>query len=271
MNILLTNDDGIHAPGIVALHDAVSSLGHVWTAAPLTVQSAAGHGITYTDPLMVEPVQVTPNFAGTAVDGRPADCVKLAIRSLWPETFGEDSRPDLTISGMNSGANVGINILYSGTVAAAIESAFLGIPSIAVSLYLKDRSRICWDRAATIARNVIDRVLEYRPLNPHEVLNINIPPVEVPDAPIPPISVVGMNAAPLQEGFERRTSPAGQVYYWAAGKGMRFMNTTKGSDVDLLNQGHVTVTPLSFVMTDVDRVQEWRAALESPQSSAAST
>ncbi len=262
MRVLLTNDDGIHAPGIVSLHNAIESLGEVWTAAPLTVQSAAGHGITYTDPLMVEPVQVTPSFGGMAVDGRPADCVKLAIRSLWPAHFGEDDLPDLTISGMNSGANVGINILYSGTVAAAIESAFLGVPSIAVSLYLRDRSRIFWDRAAEIARNVIDQILATRPLTPHEVLNVNIPPIEQADAPMPPIRVVGMNAAPLEEGFERRVSPAGQVYYWAAGEGMRFTSTTEGSDVDVIRGGCITVTPLSFVMTDVDRVQEWKEGLE---------
>ncbi len=262
MRILLTNDDGIHAPGIVSLHSAISDLGETWTAAPLTVQSAAGHGITYTDPLMVEPVQVTPDFQGMAVDGRPADCVKLAIRSLWPEHFGESERPDLTISGMNSGANVGINILYSGTVAAAIESAFLGVPSIAVSLYLRDRTNIYWDRAAAIARVVIDRILAMRPLTPHEVLNVNLPPIESANAPIPPIKVVGMNAAPLLEGFERRVSPAGQVYYWAAGEGMQFTSTTKGSDVDVIREGCVTVTPLSYVMTDVDRVQEWKEGLE---------
>ena len=262
MRILLTNDDGIHAPGIVSLHGAIADLGDVWTAAPLTVQSAAGHGITYTDPLMVEPVQVTPTFGGMAIDGKPADCVKLAIRSLWPEQHGEGSRPDLTISGMNAGANVGINILYSGTVAAAIESAFLGVPSIAVSLYLQNRDRIVWDRAAEIARIAIDRILATRPLTPHEVLNVNIPPIESRDAPIPPIRVVGMNAAPLLEGFERRVSPAGQIYYWAAGEGMRVTSTTAGSDVDLLRTGSVTVTPLSYVMTDVDRMQEWREALE---------
>ena len=263
MKILLTNDDGIHAPGIVSLHKAVQDMGDVWTAAPLTVQSAAGHGITYTSPLMVEPTQVTPTFGGMAIDGKPADCVKLAIRSLWPEHFGEESQPDLTISGMNSGANVGINILYSGTVAAAVESAFLGVPSIAVSLYLRDRDRIFWDRAASIARTTIDQILATRPLTPHEVINVNIPPIESKDAPMPPIRVVGMNAAPLLEGFERRESPAGQIYYWAAGEGMRFTSTTAGSDVDAIREGCITVTPLSYVMTDVDRVQEWREAIES--------
>ena len=123
MRILLTNDDGIRAPGIIALHKALEGLGELVPIAPLTVQSATGHGITYHDPLFVEHIDVTDTFGGTAVDGRPADCVKLAITTLWEQRFGEGSRPDLTISGMNSGANIGINVLYSGTVAAAMESA----------------------------------------------------------------------------------------------------------------------------------------------------
>ena len=94
------------------------------------------------------------------------------------------------------------------------------------------------------------------------MLNVNLPPIESADAPVPPIRVVGMNAAPLREGFERRVSPAGQVYYWAAGEGMQFTSTTAGSDVDQLREGCVTVTPLSYVMTDTDRVQDWRESLE---------
>src|SRR3954469_2962900 len=132
MLILLTNDDGIRAPGLVAMYRELVSLGEVEVVAPETVQSATGHGITITTPLLTNRVKVEDAFTGTAVDGRPADCVKLAIDQLLPR------RPDLVISGMNSGVNVGINVIYSGTVAAAIEAAFLGLPSIAVSLMLKN-------------------------------------------------------------------------------------------------------------------------------------
>ena len=118
MRILLTNDDGISAPGIVALHDAISDLGEVVVVAPKTVQSATSHGITYHQPLMVSDVRVTRTMRGSAVDGRPADCVKLALTNLWPERFGEGQRPDLVISGMNAGANCGINVIYSGTPGA---------------------------------------------------------------------------------------------------------------------------------------------------------
>lgn len=260
MRILLTNDDGIHAPGLRALHEAIGSLGEIVTIAPLTVQSASGHGITFNEPLMCDEVVVDEDMTGLAVDGRPADCVKVALRAVWQERFGKGSRPDLTISGMNSGANVGINVLYSGTVAAAVESAFLGVPAIAVSLHLGDLAQTRYRRAAEIGRAVIDRILEHR-LDEHSVLNVNLPLTERDDAPLPEIRVVGMNAAAGADGYERRVSPSGQTYYWPVGDGMAFAHTAAESDVEALLQGFVTVTPLSYVMTDQDRLQPWRDRL----------
>ena len=261
MRILLTNDDGIDSPGIAALYDALHGLGEIFPVAPLTVQSATGHGITFNEPLMVEEAIVNERMKGIAVDGRPADCVKLALRTIWPERFGADAAPDLTISGMNIGANVGINILYSGTVAAAIESAFLGVPAIAVSLHIGDRSKIYYKRAAQIARSVIDRVLEHK-LDAHGVVNINIPCTESDDAPMPSIRVVEMNAAPGTEEYERRVSPAGQVYYWVATDGMAFTHTAPDTDVEALLERCVTVTPLTYVLTDHARLQSWTERLE---------
>jgi 5'-nucleotidase len=157
--VLLTNDDGIDSPGISALYDALQGLGEILPVAPLSAQSATSHGITFTEPLMTEKVTVNDRMIGIGVDGRPADCVKLALRTIWPQHFGPGAGANLTISGMNVGANVGINVLYSGTVGAAMESAFLGVPAIAVSLEYEDRSRIHFTRAAEIARAVIDRIL----------------------------------------------------------------------------------------------------------------
>lgn len=125
MKILLTNDDGITAPGIAALYSAIRSLGEVVVIAPAGVQSAMSHGITFHRPLMTRDFQVNAEMFGTSIDGTPADCVKLGLRTIWAERFGAGSKPDLVISGMNSGANVGINVIYSGTIAAAIEAAFL--------------------------------------------------------------------------------------------------------------------------------------------------
>ena len=261
MKILLTNDDGILAPGIISLHKALQGLGELVVIAPKTVQSATSHGITYTTPLMTEHVEITPEISGVSVEGRPADCVKVAMRAIWEERFGEGSKPDLTISGMNSGANVGINIIYSGTVAAAIESAFLGVPAIAVSLYLSDRKNIRYNRAAEIARNTIDRVLENK-LLPNEVVNINIPVCESNDMPMPKIKVVAMNAAGDMGHYDKRISPDGRTYYWAAGDGMAFAHTSQGSDVEALKQGFVTVTPLDYVLTNTDRIGLWRDLLE---------
>jgi 5'-nucleotidase len=258
MRILLTNDDGITAPGIVALHDALQGLGEIVVIAPRAVQSAASHGITFREPLMTEEEVVTERMRGIAVDGRPADCTKVALRAIWQERFGAGSKPDLTISGMNSGANVGINVIYSGTVAAAVESAFLGVPALAVSLHLgPDLSRVDYARAAHIARTVIDRVLEHE-LDRHAVININIPLTTSPDAPIPEIRVVEMNTAPGIDAYDRRVSPYGQVYYWAAGDGMEFTHTAPESDVEALREGYVTVTPLTYALTDYARLQSWK-------------
>jgi 5'-nucleotidase len=262
MKILLTNDDGIRAPGIIALHKALSGLGELVVFAPETVQSATSHGITYSTPLMTQTVQVTDDMSGIAVDGRPADCVKLAMRALWEEQFGEGSKPDLTISGMNSGSNVGINIIYSGTVAAAIESAFLGVPSIAVSLHLSNRAKTCFDRAAEIARVVIDKVLENK-LESSEVININVPTCETPDRKMPEIKVVDMNAGGDLGFYDKRVAPDGRVYFWAAGDGMSFAHTSEGSDVEALKQGYATVTPLDYVLTHTSRMELWRDRVQS--------
>lgn len=203
MRILLTNDDGIRAPGIVALYDALmdtipgreGTLGGplciagtpvetIYTVAPATVQSATSHGVTFHEPLMVEPARIRGRMNGAAVDGRPADCVKLALSEIWPAHFGKGAdgkpgRPDLVISGMNAGANCGINIIYSGTVAAAIEAAFLGLPSIAVSLHL-GRASTRFDIGAIHARRAIETLLSQGLPRPHEVLNLNIPRCEDP-------------------------------------------------------------------------------------------
>ena len=261
MRILLTNDDGIDAPGIAALFEAIKGLGEVRVVAPADHQSATSHGITFHHPLMVREVEPRPGLRGTAVEGRPADCVKLGARALWQEWYGAGARPDLVISGMNAGANVGINVIYSGTVGAAVEGAFLGIPSIAVSLHLGDRSRTNFARAAQIARAAIDRILEH-PLDAHRVMNVNVPRTESPDAPMPPIRVVKMNVAAGIDGYERRTTPDGRTYYWPDGNGMEFFHTAEGSDVEALTERAVTVTPLWYDLSEHETLASWRARLE---------
>jgi len=150
---------------------------------------------------MMREAQPNPRMRGIAVEGRPADCVKLAARALWQEWYGPGARPDLVVSGMNSGANVGINVIYSGTVGAAVEGAFLGVPAIAVSLHMGGGASH-WRRAAELARHAIDRVLKHR-IDPHTVININVPRTHAADAPIPAIKVVNMNTAAGIDNYER--------------------------------------------------------------------
>lgn len=269
MRILLTNDDGIRAPGIRALHDALidldgrhgAPLGDVFTVAPATVQSATSHGVTFHEPLMVSDALVHDAMRGVAVDGRPADCMKLALCNLWAERFGEGARPDLVVSGMNAGANVGINVIYSGTVAAALEAAFLGVPSIAVSLHIGER-KPRWDVAARHAREAIDQVLAAAPggLAPHSCININVPVTER-DGPTPALEVCPMNTHGLNDRFERRVSPGGDVYYWAAGSGLDFRGSNAGADVEALLAKRITVTPLSYDLTQHEAMDAWRSRL----------
>lgn len=305
MKVLLTNDDGIRAPGIVALHAALADperplADDLWTVAPLTVQSATSHGVTFSEPLMVSKIDVNDTMSGVAVDGRPADCVKLALSTLWPERHGTGTLPDLVISGMNAGANCGINVIYSGTVAAAIEAAFLGVPSIAVSLHL-GRGQVNWQRAAVHARRAIDAVLATDMLRAHSCININVPRCESPvedtpearerlrdarraaglpavesagmpdeggDTDEPPIVVCPMNTHGIVDKFEQRDSPTGQPYYWSASSGLDFHATDEGTDVERLFKRCITVTPLTYDLTDHAMLDAWGRALAGGVTSA---
>src|SRR3954470_23227457 len=196
MLILLTNDDGIRAPGLVALYRELVKLGEVQVVAPETVQSATGHGITIDAPLLTDRVTVEGAFTGVAVDGRPADCVKLAIGKILPR------KPDLVVSGMNAGANVGINVLYSGTVAAAIEAAFLGLPAVALSLYLRPHIPADYARAAALSRRGIEQILEGG-LRPGQVVSVNLPPLRPGEQPTG-VRVVRQCARPWPDTYEER-------------------------------------------------------------------
>src|SRR2546430_4767624 len=168
MRILLTNDDGIYAPGLRALRTELQKLGRVTVVAPATEQSATGHSITLLVPLMVQEVRDEDGeFLGWAVEGKPADCVKLALQELLPEP------PDLIVSGLNAGSNAGINVLYSGTVAAAVEGAFYRHTRIAVSLEYT-QPKLDFPRAADLARRVIEQIVAHKPAT-GTLFNVNIP------------------------------------------------------------------------------------------------
>lgn len=274
MRALLTNDDGIHAPGLRALYAATRDLfDDVMVVAPLTVQSATSHGITFHEPLMTSRIRIGDpdagpgeGFDGISVDGRPADCTKLALTSLWPERYGQGTRPDLVISGMNMGANVGINVIYSGTVAAAIEAGFLGVPAIAVSQHL-GRGTADFHMGAAHARAAIKAILDANggsPPGAHEVLSLNIPRCEVEHPEhADPVELVAcpMNTHALHDRYERRESPAGDAYYWPAGHGLDFHAADEGSDVAHLFERRTTLTPLHYDMTDRGTLSKWAERL----------
>jgi 5'-nucleotidase len=247
MRILLTNDDGIYAPGLRALLPELRKLGEVVVVAPATEQSAVGHSVTLTTPLIVQEVlDDHKQPLGWAVEGRPADCVKLALRELLGEP------PDLVVSGLNAGSNAGINVLYSGTVAAAIEGAFFRITSIACSQEYTKLRPLDFSRGAALARTVIEQILAHRP-PPGSLFNINIPSQE--RGPVKGILTRPQNLAPYVEAFDRRTDPRGRVYFWTT-PDFSCPEPHPDTDVTALAEGYVTVTPLQFNLTDGERLQE---------------
>jgi 5'-nucleotidase len=232
---LLTNDDGIFAPGLAAMERALGRLGDVVAVAPSTEQSGVGHAITFLTPLTAKQVFDGARLRGWAVDGSPADAVKLGISQFLPR------RPDIVVSGINSGLNAGINVLYSGTVAAAVEGAFFGITSIAVSLEWDEHAD--YDRAAAIAIDVIAELLRRSP--PAGSL-FNIPSAAL--AGRRELRVVPMSTARYGEAFERRVDPRGRSYYWATNEPPPPPSPSE-TDVTALAAGHVTLTPLDYDLT----------------------
>ena len=248
MLILLTNDDGIYAPGLFAMEQQLQRLGEVFVVAPAVEQSGVSHSITFLSPLIVQEVFDGERRRGWAVEGSPADCVKIAVTELCPR------RPDLIVSGMNSGLNAGINVLYSGTVAAAIEGAFFGITSLAVSLEYDEHAR--YEPAAKLALDAIGQLLAKKGPEPH-LYNLNIPTAALDVAH--ELRVVPMGIARYGETFERRTDPRGRNYYWATNEPPPPPGDVE-TDLTALSKGHVTLTPLYFDLTRLDllsQMQTW--------------
>ncbi len=247
MFALLSNDDGIYAPGLAALEDIVKDEFQTLVVAPSTEQSGVGHGITFLSPLTAKEVFRGEKRRGWAVDGSPADAVKLGVSEICPQ------RPDLIISGINAGLNAGINVLYSGTVAAAIEGSFFGITSIAVSLEWDDHMN--FEQAAAVAGGIVNRLVLLRP-PAGSLFNINIPTAALVGRP--DIRVVPMSVARYGEAFERRIDPRGRNYYWASNDPPP-PPSSKESDVTALAEGAITITPLQYDLTHRERLEQLQA------------
>lgn len=253
MHILLTNDDGIYAPGLQALERELRQIGDVCVVAPATEQSGVGHSITFLSPLICKEVFEGDRRRGWAVEGSPADCVKLGIFEFCPQ------RPDLVVSGMNGGLNAGINILYSGTVAAAIEGAFFGITSIAVSLEFDEHSNL--DKAAHQAVKIVRQILEHKNDEP-QLYNLNIPTAAIEKQA--EVRVVPMGVARYGEEFIRRKDPKGRTYYWATNEPPPPPGDLE-TDITALEKGFITLTPLQYDMTksgELKTMESWDLSLK---------
>ena len=247
--ILLTNDDGINAPGISALFESIEPMGDITVVAPDTERSAVGHAITLSDPLRVEKVNKRGKFFGYAVSGTPADCVKIAVWALLEE------KPDIVVSGINLGNNTGISIIYSGTVSAATEGMILEIPSIAISLAAYKKPDFSY--AAKFAKKLVNLVLK-NGLPVRTLLNVNVP--NVPESEIKGVRITRQGKAVYREYFDERKDPWGRSYYWMAGEKVRIKEDDSVDD-SALDNNMVSVTPIQFDLTDysnLELIESWK-------------
>ena len=249
MKILLSNDDGIHAPGISALYGAIEHLGDLHVVAPDTERSAAGHSITLTDPIKACTVDKNGQHFGTAVGGTPADSVKLGLCLLH-----RDNPPDLVVSGINLGSNTGISVLYSGTVSAASEAVILGVPAIALSLCTYQNPH--WDTAVSVAAEIVEKVSK-NPLPDGTLLNVNIPNIPLPE--LKGMKAARMGRSRFVEKFTTHLDPRGNHYYWLDGE-LDLLDDAADTDVRVVQDGYVALTPIQIEMTahkDMPQVETW--------------
>lgn len=237
--ILITNDDGVTAPGIMNLVEAVKDLGKIVVIAPDKPQSGMGHAITIGQPLRLHKVNLFGDIEAYACTGTPVDCVKLAVDKVLHR------KPDLCLSGINHGANHSINVIYSGTMSAAVEAAIESIPSAGFSL-LDYSIEADFSGARKYARAVVEKMLSTK-LDKHTVFNVNIP--ALPPDHLKGLKICRQAYAKYEEDFIQREDPHGRMYYWLTGE---FVNFDKGKDTDVwaLANGYVSVVPVQFDLTN---------------------
>lgn len=244
MHVLITNDDGIFAKGLWSLYNAFAQRCKVTVIAPDRERSAVGHGITLHQPIRAERVKMDESGWGYAVSGTPADCIKLGLLELM------DHKPDMVVSGINPGANLGVNVNYSGTVAAAKEATLYGIPAIAASISARDPEQ--YDEAAGFITRLAEQVVN-RGLPFGTFLNVNLP-----DLPVSRTAGVRMSRQGVsffKEFIEKKTDPRNRPYYW---QGCESPPESTGDDVDttVICDNYVSITPIKCDMTDYDMIQQ---------------
>ncbi|MGE5484445.1 MAG: 5'/3'-nucleotidase SurE [Ignavibacteriales bacterium] len=255
LRILLTNDDGIHADGLQAMRAEMEKVEgvEVYVVAPDKERSASGHAITIHQPLRVEEVNIPGARSRMwAVSGTPADCTKVAVKSLLQEA------PALVISGINRGPNLGTDVFYSGTVAGALEAAVLGIPAMAVSL--DGYENLDYTYAARFASCLAGTVIR-RGLTPNSLLNVNVPAIE--GEHIAGVAVTRLGVRRYNDEFERRVDAKGNVYYWLAG-GFLDVDNEEGTDVGAIKENKISITPIHLDLTAhwaMDEICGWEVGL----------
>ena len=262
MNILITNDDGIYSPGIKVLTNEFKKLGKVTVVAPDAERSAVGHSITINHPLRVKEVKRDGAVFGYAVNGTPADCVKIALGTIMAE------RADLVVSGINQGLNIGTNVIYSGTVSGAMEGAILGLPSLAISIDIdkNNENNENYEKSFSfpakfgvfLAKLVIENGLPERTL-----LNINFPFCSKKD--IKGVAITRQAETAFRDRFQRRLDPRENVYYWLEGENEE-VDLEGGDSLDFvaIRKGFISITPLSSDLTNygcIERLQCWDFSL----------
>jgi 5'-nucleotidase len=257
MRILITNDDGILAPGLVSLVHVAREYGEVKIVAPDRERSACGHSMTMRDPLRVIPVD-WEGLEAYQVNGVPVDCVNVGLTVAWPDGC------DLVLSGINNGPNLGFDVTYSGTVAGAMEGAINGIPSIAVSMALfVTGAPLHYETGERWLRENFKSLVE-TPFKPLTFLNVNIPAIDYQE--IRGLRVCGMGQRVYQDRVEFREDPWGRPYYWQGGVVVMDPDTQPGTDVEAVSEGFVSITPVSLDWTDHAHAETLRKALAHPEA-----
>ncbi len=239
MNILISNDDGIFSPGVIALAEAIACDHEVTVVCPDRERSATGHALTLQEPLRVDSIKglFSENITAWACSGTPSDSVKLALDALLPK------RPDLVLSGINRGANLGTDVLYSGTVSAAMEGVLEGLPSIAFSLTSFVSTE--FGAGAAFARNLV-RYINQFPLPEPVLLNVNIPAIVPQD--ICGVRLTRLGIRRWRDVFEKRVDPRGKTYYWLSGEVVE-EEASSDSDIQAIRNNYITITPLKYDLT----------------------
>jgi len=245
--VLISNDDGVHAPGLLALKLSLEKIGNVFVLAPDHNWSASGHTKTMHKPLRVKPVQLDDGSQALACSGAPSDCVALALLGVLPRM------PDLVVSGINPGSNLGLDVTYSGTVSAAWEAVVTHIPAIAVSLGAGENLDFTF--AADYAANLARRILHMKPAQPM-LLNLNVP--NRPAEEITGVEITRLGQLTYDDVLEERRDPRGRSYYWIGGDQPPTAILEPGTDVAALAQGKISITPIQLDLTNYSLIKELR-------------